>query len=55
VCEGVDEMEEMAMVEVTVRPGCREGTRVPIRGTGDRPAPGMPVGDSVVPVHVVDL
>ncbi len=42
------------MLNVRVPPGCEQGTRLRIRGEGDRWNPQIPPGDLIIILHVVD-
>jgi molecular chaperone DnaJ len=53
-CRGRGELEESCSLNVWIPPGCGQGTRLRIRGEGDRWDPQLPPGDLVIIVHVVD-
>lgn len=53
-CRGTREVEEVCSLKVWVPPGSRQGTRLRIPGAGDRQGPGVPPGDLVVCLHVVE-
>lgn len=53
-CMGHGELEERCSLQVWVPAGSEQGTRLKFSGRGDEPAPGVPPGDLVVFLHVVD-
>ena len=53
-CKGSGEVEMECFLRVTIPPGCREGTRLRIRGAGDQPVAGAAPGDLVILLHVVE-
>jgi molecular chaperone DnaJ len=53
-CHGRGEVEESCVLNVWVPPGCEQGTRLRIRGEGDRWNPQLSPGDLVIILHVVD-
>lgn len=54
VCGGKGRAEEPMSVWVSLPPDCRDGARVRLRGFGDRPTHGLPAGDLVVYVEVLE-
>lgn len=54
VCGGTGEVVEMCSVTVSIPSGLRHGSRLRLRGWGDRTKPGYAPGDLVILIHVVD-
>lgn len=54
LCMGNGQLEEHCNLRIWIPPGSENGTRLRIVGQGDHPAPGIPPGDLVVCVHLVD-
>jgi molecular chaperone DnaJ len=53
-CFGRGELEESCSLDVWVPPGSQQGTRLRIRGEGDRLNPQAPPGDLIICLHLVD-
>jgi molecular chaperone DnaJ len=53
-CHGRGELEESCSLKVWVPAGSQQGTRLRIRGEGDRSNPQVPPGDLVVCLHIVE-
>ncbi|WP_281795550.1 DnaJ domain-containing protein [Desulforhabdus amnigena] len=52
-CKGTGEREEMCSLRIWIPPGSEEGTRIRIRGVGDREIPGRAAGDLIVVIYVI--
>lgn len=53
-CAGTGRTEERMSVLVTLPSACRDGARVRVAGAGDRASRGLPPGDLVVYVQVIE-
>jgi molecular chaperone DnaJ len=53
-CHGRHEVEEICSLTVWVPPGSQQGTRLCIAGEGDRQSPGVPPGDLIIYLYLVN-
>lgn len=53
-CGGTGRAEELLCIRITLPPDCRDGLRVRMAGAGDRTTRGLPAGDLVVYVQVIE-
>lgn len=53
-CHGLGEVEDPYTVRVWIPPGSKDGTRLCVQGGGDCLCPGIPPGDLVILLHIVE-
>lgn len=55
MCRGRGFVEEQVTLTVPIPAGCKSGHQIRIRGMGDHTVPGIPPGDLLVYIHVVNM
>ena len=53
-CHGRGELEESCSLKIWIPAGSQQGTRLRIRGEGDRSSPQVPAGDLVICLHIFE-